>query len=53
MTIDVPDAALPGDLLILAIAYRNTFFAFPDSSGWSVRSLMLAVENANSDSPFL
>lgn len=89
MTIDVPDAALPGDLLILAIAYRNSFYAFPNSSDWDLQSFrfntdialvvywqlmdsstaaaetlsfnydgdvtasMLALENANVDSPFL
>ncbi|MCA9137836.1 MAG: hypothetical protein KDB00_13785 [Planctomycetales bacterium] len=34
MTIDLPEGARSGDLLMLVAVYRNTFYAFPVTSGW-------------------
>ncbi len=34
LTIDVPDGARPGDLLLLAVVSRNAFFVSASPSGW-------------------
>ncbi|QDV47856.1 hypothetical protein Enr13x_77680 [Stieleria neptunia] len=34
LTIEIPDGARPGDLLLLVVASRNAFFVNPAPSGW-------------------